>query len=94
MIIGCSKGGVCIAYEVLKLALKVWRADLIGQTLANRFRVESFLGRGGMADVYKVCDIQRSVYLAMKVSHEDLAQDKVFLRRFKREAQTLARLQQ
>jgi len=46
-----------------------------------------------MADVYKVWDNHRSVSLAMKLLHEDLAQDKVFLRRFKREANTLSRLQ-
>jgi len=67
--------------------------DLIGKTLAGRYRVDAFLGRGGMAEVYKVWDMQRSVYLAMKVLHEDLAQDKIFLRRFQREAQTLSRLQ-
>ena len=67
--------------------------DLMGQMLLGRFRVESFLGRGGMSEVYKVWDGQRSVHLAMKMLREDLAEDKVFLRRFQREAQTLARLQ-
>jgi eukaryotic-like serine/threonine-protein kinase len=68
-------------------------ADLSGKVLLNRYRVDEFLGRGGMADVYKVWDSQRAAYLAMKVLHADLAEDKVFLRRFKREAQTLAKLQ-
>ena len=67
--------------------------DLIGKTLSGRYRVEAFLGKGGMAEVYKVWDVHRSAYLAMKLLHEDLALDNVFLRRFKREAQTLARLQ-
>lgn len=68
-------------------------ADLSGKVLLNRYRVDEFLGRGGMADVYKVWDSQRATYLAMKILHADLAEDKVFLRRFKREAQTLAKLQ-
>ena len=68
-------------------------ADLIGRTLAGRYRVDAFLGKGGMAEVYKVWDMHRSTYLAMKLLYEDLALDNVFLRRFKREAQTLARLQ-
>jgi phosphate/phosphite/phosphonate ABC transporter binding protein len=46
-----------------------------------------------MAVVYKVWDERRSTYLAMKLLQEDLAVDRVFLRRFKREAQTLSRLQ-
>ena len=45
-----------------------------------------------MADVYKVYDQKRATYLAMKVLHENLAEDKVFLRRFKREAHNLAKL--
>jgi len=66
---------------------------LVGQTLAGRYRIDAFIGRGGMADVYKVWGQQRAVFLALKVLHADLAKDKVFLRRFKREAQTLAKLQ-
>jgi formylglycine-generating enzyme required for sulfatase activity/tRNA A-37 threonylcarbamoyl transferase component Bud32 len=67
--------------------------DLIGKTLLNRYRVIESLGRGGNAEVYKVWDAHRSTLLAMKVLHADLALDRVFLRRFKREARTLARLQ-
>jgi serine/threonine-protein kinase len=67
--------------------------DLIGSTIAKRYRIISFLGKGGMAEVYKIWDEARSVPLAMKVLHADLAENKVFLRRFKREAQTLAKLQ-
>lgn len=67
--------------------------DLTGLTLGERYRVVSFLGRGGMADVYKVWDQQRTAVLAMKALHEDLALDRVFLRRFKREAMALERLQ-
>ena len=64
-----------------------------GDVLLNRYRIDEELGRGGMAAVYKVWDNQRNVFLAMKMLREDLAEDKVFLRRFKREAQTLAALQ-
>ena len=67
--------------------------DIIGKIIAERYRVESFLGKGGMAEVYKVWDQKRSVYLALKILHADLAEDIVFLRRFQREAQTLSKLQ-
>lgn len=66
---------------------------LIGRLIKNRYRVDSFIGRGGMADVFKVWDTQRASFLAMKLLHEDLAIDRVFLRRFVREAKTLAKLQ-
>lgn len=68
-------------------------ADLVGKTLKNRYKVVESLGRGGMADVYKVWDEERAVYLAMKVLRQDLAQDPIFLRRFQREAKALAGLQ-
>jgi len=67
--------------------------ELLGQIFQNRYRLDSFLGRGGMADVYKVWDQKKAVYLAMKILHSDLSEDRLFLRRFKREAETLSRLQ-
>ena len=68
-------------------------ASLVGKTLLDRYNVQEFLGRGGMAEVYKVWDNHRMTYLAMKVLLEDLAVDKVFMRRFAREAKTLEKLQ-
>jgi serine/threonine protein kinase len=65
----------------------------IGQVIKNRYRVDEYLGGGGMAEVYKVKDQTRGVHLAMKVLREDLAEDRVFLRRFQREAKNLASLQ-
>jgi uncharacterized repeat protein (TIGR02543 family) len=67
--------------------------NLVGQTIADRYRVDEFLGRGGMAEVYKAWDKDRSTYLALKLLRKDLAQDVVFLRRFRREARNLAQLQ-
>ena len=68
-------------------------STLLGKTLSNRYRADSFLGRGGTAEVYKVWDSHRNAWMAMKVLHEDLALDHTFLRRFKREDETLAHLQ-
>jgi basic membrane protein A len=67
--------------------------SIVGQTLLERYFVEAFVGKGNMAEVYKVWDKQRATSLAIKVLREDLALDKVFLRRFRREAETLTRLQ-
>lgn len=67
--------------------------NLLDKTLRNRYHVQEFMGRGGMAEVYKVWDQHRMVHLAAKVLHEDLAIDKIFLRRFEREAKNLAKLQ-
>lgn len=67
--------------------------ELVGRVLLNRYRVEAFVGRGGMAEVYRALDLRRSVQVALKVLNEDLAEDFVFLRRFAREARTLELLQ-
>ncbi len=67
-------------------------ADLTGKILLNRYQIREFIGRGGMADVYKAWDNQRAVYLALKMLNESLALDKIFVRRFKREAQVLEKL--
>jgi tRNA A-37 threonylcarbamoyl transferase component Bud32 len=68
-------------------------SDLTGKLIAGRYRVIEFIGRGGMAEVYKVWDSRRNTALAMKLLHADLALDRAFLRRFHREAETLSRLQ-
>jgi eukaryotic-like serine/threonine-protein kinase len=73
--------------------LEVFLADLVGKTLLKRYQVIEFIGRGGMAEVYKAWDQNRLIHLALKRLHNDLAQDKIFLRRFLNEAQTLAKLQ-
>ena len=66
--------------------------NLVGQTLLGRYRLDRFIGRGGMAMVYEAWDSKRAVSVAVKLMHDDLAEDFVFLRRFAREATTLARL--
>lgn len=68
-------------------------ANLVGRTLRNRYDFLELLGRGGMADVYKVQDRQRAVHLAAKVLRDDLARDKEFLYRFQQEAAVLHELQ-
>src|SRR3990172_7094037 len=66
---------------------------LIGKTLKGRYRVEEYVGGGGMADVYKVWDVRRSCYLAIKLMRQSLNEFEEFGERFKREADVLGRLQ-
>lgn len=67
-------------------------ADLTGQSLKGRYRLESSIGHGGMAEVYKAWDNKRNYYVAIKVLREELAEDQEFDRRFMREAEALAQL--
>jgi serine/threonine protein kinase len=66
--------------------------NILGQTLLNQFRVDQFIASGGMGAVYRVYDLKRSVNLAMKVLHADLAEDTLFVKRFQREAEALQSL--
>ena len=63
-----------------------------GDILQNRFQILQLIGRGGMADVYLALDTRRQARVAIKVLREDLAEDPDFVRRFAREARTLAQL--
>ena len=67
-------------------------ANLIGQTLLDQFRVDSFVASGGMGAVYRVMDLKRNVPLAMKVLHTELAEDPRAFKGFQREAYALQRL--
>jgi serine/threonine-protein kinase len=55
--------------------------------------VDEFLGCSNKAEVYRVFDQECSVPLAIKALREDLAEDRVFMRRLAREARNLTRLQ-
>lgn len=67
--------------------------NLVGQIIANQFRVDAFISAGGMGAVFRVWDLKRNVPLAMKVLHADLAEDQVMFERFKREARALRKLE-
>lgn len=67
--------------------------DLIGRTLAGRYRFDALVGEGSFAQIYRVTDLNRRVPLAAKVLRRDIAHERAFLERFRREAAVLARLQ-
>lgn len=59
--------------------------------VGDRYSVESLLGRGGMASVYKATDLESGEAVALKLFHEDRATG-LPRRRFMQEAQTLRSL--
>ncbi|HEX3234426.1 MAG TPA: protein kinase [Gemmatimonadales bacterium] len=60
--------------------------------LADRYRIERELGRGGMATVYLAQDLRHKRPVALKVLHPELALT-LGPERFQREIETVARLQ-
>jgi eukaryotic-like serine/threonine-protein kinase len=65
---------------------------LIGRTLADRYRVESELARGGMASVYRARDLRLDREVAVKVLSSPYADDPLFTARFLDEARAAASL--
>src|SRR3954470_14855823 len=60
--------------------------------LSNRYELGEVLGYGGMSEVHKGRDVRLGRDVAIKVLRADLARDKTFQERFRREAQNSAAL--
>jgi hypothetical protein len=66
--------------------------EMIGRTLAERYRMESSIAHGGMARVYRARDIRLDRDVAVKVLSPPYADDPSFTQRFLAEARSAASL--
>ena len=64
----------------------------IGQIIKDRYEIVEILGEGGMAFVYKAKDRQLQRIVAIKTLKPNYVNQKKFVERFRREAQTAANL--
>jgi serine/threonine-protein kinase len=65
---------------------------IIGEVLANRYRIETRLGEGAMGAVYKAKHVKVGRSFAVKVLHSKLLEDTKVAQRFEREAELAGRL--
>lgn len=65
---------------------------LIGATVADRYVIESMIGRGGMGVVYKVQHAKIGKVMALKLLTGALARNRETVSRFKREAMMVSKL--
>ncbi|MEK6300519.1 MAG: protein kinase [Acidobacteriota bacterium] len=65
---------------------------LIGNTIDNKYRIESKLGEGGMGAVYLSTRLMIGDTVAVKILHSQQVSDPQAIERFRREAQAAARL--
>ena len=65
---------------------------LVGHVIDGRYRLDSKLGSGGMGAVYRATRVSIGDAVAVKVLHEGRVTDPQAAERFRREAQTAARL--
>ena len=68
--------------------MKKW----LGQTLDERYVIQSLVGAGGMAWVYKATDLRLNRSVAVKIMREDAAQDESIRSRFCAESHAVAML--
>ncbi len=59
---------------------------MIGKILDNRYELVEFVGKGGMALVYKALDKRTNHFVAVKILRPEFNNDAEFLTRFEREA--------
>ena len=64
----------------------------IGMLLDERYEIQSVIGEGGMAVVYKAVDHRLNRQVAVKIMREEMAADEEFRRRFLAEAHAVAML--
>jgi len=65
---------------------------VLGKRLGGRYEIQEKVGGGGMALVYRAHDIFLNRTVAVKLLRSQFVEDEEFLRRFRREAQSAARL--
>ncbi len=65
----------------------------VPRVVERKYRIEQVLGRGGMGAVYRARDARLDRLVALKVVRAELLGDPEARRRFRREAQIVARLQ-
>lgn len=63
-----------------------------GTILGERYRIYERIGIGGMASVYRAQDTHLGREVAIKIIHESLSGDEVFLNQFRNEAHAAANL--
>ena len=65
---------------------------MIGRMLDNRYELVEFVGKGGMALVYRAIDHRTGHSVAVKILRPEYNQDKEFSARFEREAMTASKM--
>src|SRR5436190_9021213 len=65
---------------------------MVGNVLADRYRLEELVGSGGMSSVFRAHDRLRDRKVALTVLHDHYSAEEGYVERFRREARSVASL--
>jgi len=65
---------------------------MIDTIIDGSYQIKEKIGSGGMADVYKAWDIEKEIFVAIKILKSEYTENAEFVRRFKREATAMYNL--
>jgi eukaryotic-like serine/threonine-protein kinase len=65
---------------------------LVGKLLGERFQVQELIGQGGSGTIYRAEHVTLRRRVAIKVLHDELSRDELAVERFRREATTVAEI--
>ncbi len=90
----CAKCGKELADDALFCprcgTKQVLGAELVGNMVADRYLVQREIGRGGSGTVYRARHVALGTHVAIKVLHPSLSSDESAIERFRKEAVTVA----
>lgn len=68
------------------------KVNIVSKMIAERYRIDSGIGEGGMADVYLAMDTILKREVAIKILRGELSRDPITLLRFQREASAVSKM--
>ena len=89
----CGRCGTDLRAEAAGGTPEPVRDPMVGRIIGERYRILQLLGTGGMGVVYKVEHVAMGKVAALKMLHPNLSADREVARRFRSEAQAVARLE-
>jgi serine/threonine protein kinase/ankyrin repeat protein len=78
--------------QIVGAMVPLSEGQMIGRLLDGKYRLEELCGRGGMGSVYRAMHVGTGRRVAVKVIAPELAGNREFIERFRREAKTIGRL--
>lgn len=66
--------------------------SLMGKKIDGRYQVETLIGAGGMANVYRATDLTNNKQVAIKILREEFLENEELVRRFKNESRAISLL--